>query len=569
MRKKVVTILLAIGATLLLSACGGDEEPKKVSITFKQDGQQDIAKTIEVGESIYDIPSPMDKTGYTVTWDTDEFTHIYEDMTVYAVETANTYTITYNANGGDIDTSTQEVTFDAQTTLKTPTREDYAFEGWYYGETLMESGKWTIASDITLVAAWEDVRPTYTVTFVDGEFHKEIALKKGDSVADDAVPAFIGKTGYTAAWDKAYTNIQENTTITAVYTPKTYTITYQAEGYAIDGNTATLTFDALCSTLDMSLTSVEYNFLGWRYGNMTYTNQSVWNIADNVTLTADWIEKGQALILFVDTSGEQRRTVYVGDTLTDIPTPTVKEGYDVSTDWYVDETCKEVASFENITQSITVYAKATPKTYKVTYKAEGFAIDGTTVNLTYDAYCWHLEMGLAQSGYDFLGWKYGDTTYIDSSKWDVADDVEITAAWKEKEKFTITFVNIDGTTVTKTAYKGETLTDIPPLPESDKTGYEYTWDVESFSNIQESFTTTAQETPKTYTITFNLKGGYLRQTTLKVRYGEDYVLPTPLHAKSNFLHWTYNGEEFAASGKWTIDGDIQLVAVWDTYTNDY
>lgn len=568
MRKKVFTVLLAMGATLLLGACGSEEEVKKVNVTFKQDGQQDIVKTIEAGDFIIDLPSPTDKPGYTVTWDIEEFTHIYDDMTVYAVETANTYTITYNANGGDIDTSTQEVTFDAQTTLKTPTREDYAFLGWYWGETKVENGQWTIASDVTLTAAWEDVR-TYTVTFVDGEFHKEIEVKRGDSVVDSDVPEFVGKTGYTAAWDKAYTNIQENTTITAVYTPKTYTITYQAEGYSMDGTTALLTFDAPCTALDMSLTKEGYDFLGWKYGEMTYTNQTVWNIADNVTLTADWLEKGQLLIMFVDTNGVQRKTVYAGDTLTEIPTPTEKAGYDVSTDWYIDETCKEVASFENITQNMTVYAKATPKTYTITYKAEGFDIDGRTVNLTYDAYCWPLEMSLTKVGYDFIGWQYGDATYVDSSKWDIADNVEITPVWKEKEQFTITFVNIDGTTITKTVYKGETLTDIPTLPMSDKVGYEYAWDAESFSNIQQSFTTTAQETPKTYTITFDLKGGYLSQTTLKVRYGEDYVLPTPLHAKSDFLYWTYNGAKFAESGKWTIDGDIVLVAVWDSYTNDY
>ena len=68
--------------------------------------------------------------------------------------TPNTYTITYDVNGGMLDNTTQTVTYDATSTLAIPTRTGYTFAGWYYGEAKIEDGPWTVAKDITLTAKW-------------------------------------------------------------------------------------------------------------------------------------------------------------------------------------------------------------------------------------------------------------------------------------------------------------------------------------------------------------------------------------------------------------------------------
>ena len=569
MRKMIKILLLTLGATLLLSACGEVETKQNIYVTFKQKGQEDIVKTIEVGDTLVDVPTPVDKIGYKVAWDTSDFTNIYADMVVQAVETANTYTITYDANSGFVENTTQAVVYDSQITLETPTKEDYEFLGWYYGETLVEHGKWTIAQDVTLVAEWEDERPVYTVTFIDGMQVKEVAVKKGEDVASSDVPAFVGKTGYSVAWDNTdLTNIQGNITVNAIYTPNTYTATYKAEGYDIDGGTVELTFGEPCTALDMSLTDGTRNFLGWRYGDITYTDASIWDIAENVELSADWADKDQVLITFIDTDGSvERKYAYIGDDFTDIPSP--KVGYSVV--WYTDEACTQEASFENITQAMTVYASATPLTYTITYKAEGFDIDGKTINLTYDSYCMILEMGLMKVGYSFLGWRYGDTIYTDISKWDVADNVEIVAEWKEKEQITVTFVHLDGSKTTETIYQGDSLTTLPQLPENNKVGYEYAWDRDDFFSIQEDITVRAIEKPKTYKIKLNTNGHGLTKT-VNVTYNEAYTLPTLTHTSYEFRYWMYNGEKISTSGTWLIDeadGVIELIAVWDAYTGEY
>ena len=157
MKKSLIIFLLALGTCFALTACdraGGEQSSsskesstsivtsssekesssieevrQNVTVTFKQNGQNDVVRTLEKGTSLINVPTPKEKTGYTVAWDTTSFTDINEDMVVNAVETANTYTVTYDANGGTVAVATQEVTFDAVTTLAEPTKEDYLFNG--------------------------------------------------------------------------------------------------------------------------------------------------------------------------------------------------------------------------------------------------------------------------------------------------------------------------------------------------------------------------------------------------------------------------------------------------------
>ena len=56
--------------------------------------------------------------------------------TLYAQWLISSYTYTYNANGGSVDTSTVLYTYgDPNITLRTPTRTSYQFNGWYTADT--------------------------------------------------------------------------------------------------------------------------------------------------------------------------------------------------------------------------------------------------------------------------------------------------------------------------------------------------------------------------------------------------------------------------------------------------
>ena len=80
------------------------------------------------------------------------------ESTTFAA-TANTYTVTFNANGGTTPTASKSVTYDSTYgTLPSPTRTGYSFAGWYTaasgGTQVMASTTVAITANQTLYAHW-------------------------------------------------------------------------------------------------------------------------------------------------------------------------------------------------------------------------------------------------------------------------------------------------------------------------------------------------------------------------------------------------------------------------------
>lgn len=151
----------------------------KYKITWKQGDIESELDPLNVAyKSQVDLPIP-EKTGYTFTgWKSDvkgdntlynketPFTMPSHDVTMTAQWQINTYTVTYNGNGGTIGiyTGRDDVTYNASYKIKnvsgiTPTRFGYQFCGWKIngsGDTLQAGSSFTMpANDVTLVAQWE------------------------------------------------------------------------------------------------------------------------------------------------------------------------------------------------------------------------------------------------------------------------------------------------------------------------------------------------------------------------------------------------------------------------------
>ncbi|MBS7403842.1 MAG: InlB B-repeat-containing protein, partial [Eubacteriales bacterium] len=128
------------------------------------------------------LPTPT-RTGYTFNgWFTAQTdgskvessttVKTASNHTIYAHWTANTYTVTANANGGTISTTygwwtiandkktaTKQVTYDSTyVTLPTPTRTGYTFAGWFTAQTdgskVESSTTVKTASNHTIYAHW-------------------------------------------------------------------------------------------------------------------------------------------------------------------------------------------------------------------------------------------------------------------------------------------------------------------------------------------------------------------------------------------------------------------------------
>jgi uncharacterized repeat protein (TIGR02543 family) len=111
---------------------------------------------------------------------------------------------------------------------------------------------------------------SYTVTFVD--WNRTILAQRIVSYGDAALaPANPVRTGHTfAGWDRPYSYITSNLTVTAQYYPHTFTITF------VDYNdtvlkSVTVTYGA-SETPPMSPTRSGYTFTGWDQPASTWTH---------------------------------------------------------------------------------------------------------------------------------------------------------------------------------------------------------------------------------------------------------------------------------------------------------
>lgn len=136
--------------------------PIEYTVTFVIDGTETEVKAA-YGTLLSAVTAPAipDKTGYTDTppvWSLPGETVIEGDLTVTAVYTADTYTITFDSAGGSpVDAVTvrygEFITAPAE-----PTREGYVFVGWYLDGAVYTFGS-TADEDLTLTAVWHAETP--------------------------------------------------------------------------------------------------------------------------------------------------------------------------------------------------------------------------------------------------------------------------------------------------------------------------------------------------------------------------------------------------------------------------
>lgn len=160
-------------------------ETQSFTVTFnKQDGSSNTEQSVTSGEKIIKPADPT-RTGYTFggwykneactepwNFDTDTVT---KNLTLYAKwtreETVTGYTITFNGNGGSVTPSTAKTGANGKlSSLPTPTRDGYQFEGWYTESTggTKVSTATTFTQNTTIYAHWtkaDETKDEFTVTF--------------------------------------------------------------------------------------------------------------------------------------------------------------------------------------------------------------------------------------------------------------------------------------------------------------------------------------------------------------------------------------------------------------------
>lgn len=175
-----------------------------------------------------------------------------------------------------------------------------------------------------------------------------------------------------------------------------------------------------------------------------------------------------------------------------------------------------------------------------------------------------------KDGYSFEGWYNGSTKFKFTTE--ITEDITLTAKWKELT-YTVTFNANGGSSVASQQIKHNGNA---TQPTTTRKGYDFVeWQLNGtkfdFSTaITSNITLTAawkqQADAEFVTITFDVNGGELSETTMQVV--KDGVvtaneLPTPTRSGYTFVSWQLDGEEFTST---TATGNFTLVAKWKSTT---
>ena len=236
-------------------------------------------------------------------------------LNLYAVWTAQSYTVSFDANGGSTTTASKEVTYgNTYGTLPTATRTGYDFAGWYTekeaGTAIIADNTVSITGDTTLYARW--TAKQFTVSFDTNKgagsstptVVNSINVTYDDSYGNLPV---TGRTGYDfAGWYTASSGgtrvtadtkvtLTENQTLYARWTANTYKVTFKANGGSFADSatekSVTQTYDSNYKLPSETPTRAGYAFEGW-YTSSTAGDQiaatTKMTTAGTQTLYAQW-----------------------------------------------------------------------------------------------------------------------------------------------------------------------------------------------------------------------------------------------------------------------------------------
>lgn len=558
------------------------------------------------------------KTGYTFTgWNTkaDGKGTAYADgasvknltdskdgvVTLYAQWKANRYTLTYNANGGTVSTSSKTLEYgDAFGTLPTPKRDGHKFLGWYTsatGGTKVSETTKIGAENTTIYAHWDaytlsinyhadgaeyfsdydlnNNKELGTVNVTGKDIVKVQTVKYGSKLPDYGIldGNRFTKTGYTA--ENSVMILKGGTSLSVI---EPYT--------AIELATKAGKQEAF-KTEDVSIDIYPKWVINW-YSNKV--DHWAWGFRNQEGNNGG---KNEAYKIDTTSFDAVFNTTFIMD---ESKQTTLPKGFHLQNKFgtsAIDGTWQNYPFGTKVTQSAKSlrfeYAYA-PTTYKIAYNLNGGTNNSDNPSSYNILYGVSLKNPTRQ-GYTFSGWYNGDTKvnginegkganfassaelYSELEKRTIGD-VTLEARWTPT-KYTLSFDPNGGTVnpTSKTVSYGSPYGDLPTPTKSGNTFLG--WFTEKDGGTKVSSTTTmdasnvtvyAHWNPSKCTVSFGASGdfGGLNKTyTTGQVLG---VLPTPTKEGYKFLGWYYQdayGTEIKATSQTVVTGNMQLYARWE------
>ena len=580
---KVYSFDTPVTADMTLTASWKTAQVKTHTVTFTGAGD-DFIQTVADGSSAT-VPTVPSKKGYTFDgWYSgdslyDFTTPVTDDLTVEAHWTKNTYTVSFDSNGGS-DVDSQQVEYkDTVSQPDNPTLDGYTFQGWTLDGDPYDFNT-PVTSSITLKALWSKNTPVakkHTVTFDSSEGSKvdSQTVKEGDPVSKPDNPTREGYTfnGWLLGGDPYdfTTPVMQDLTLTASWTKNksTYTVKFDLNGG--DGNIADQKVKE-GSTIDRPAnpTREGYTFMGWQY------EDSDWNflntVASNMTLTAQWkrneVKKYTVAFDTADGTSIDPQTIRDGGKVSKPDDPT-REGYEFK-GWTLNGVDYDFTAPVKADLVLTaVWTPVKPKTYTITFDTDG----GTVVpsQTVKDKGTATEPTAPTKTGYEFKGWLLDGKTYDFTTP--VTKDVTLKAKWEKTkvESYTVAFNSAEGSEVaSQTVEQGKTA--VKP-DDPTREGYTflgwyagdaaYDWDTPVTGNLilTAHWQKDEQPQPKTYTVTFDYQNGSPSDTRT-VSEGNTVSPPeNPVRDGYDFQGWVaIDGSEF--DFEQPITSDTLVSAKW-------
>ena len=313
---------------------------------------------------------------------------INTDTTIYAmwqdtVPPVQTYTVTYDSNGGNGQMASQ--TLEAGQTLTLPlcgftAPSGQRFKTWQIGSSNYAIGAtYVVNSDIVVKAIWEDIPVTkYTVTFD----------KNGGSGSMDSLTVNAGTT----------ITLPENK-----FTAPTNKI-----------------------------------FDGWSINNQKYAIGASFVVSANTTVKATWVDDPNAefTVTFSANGGSgsmPSQTLKYGTVITLPANEFGAPSNRVFKNWQIGSTNYEVGATYTVTANVTVKAYWEYIKRTITFDANGGTGTMSPVQVNSgSSYTLPSSTFTAPSGKAFKAWQIGTTEYNAGASITVTSDLTLKALWKDK-----------------------------------------------------------------------------------------------------------------------------------------
>lgn len=486
-----------------------------------------ITKTY--GSELGTLPT-CSRTGYTfLGWYTassggtkiSTTTKITGTVTYYAQWSINSYTLTYNVNGGNaVSPASKSVQYgSAYGTLPTPTRASdaqytYTFAGWYTaatGGTQVTAATKMSAKDTTVYAHWTSNTRSYTVSYQTtygtlNRTSQSVAYNSKGSCTltmpnntAEFTYTFVG--WYTAA-NGGGTKVGSELTLetpaikgTVTYyayvtrSTRSYTHTFNANGGGtVSPATITKAYNTALGTLP-TVSRTGYTFVGW-FDTSAASGGTQATTTTKVTGTKTWYARwyiNSYTFTFNENGGNTPSTTTItkeyNTSVGTLPTCTrnADNTYTYAFAGWFDTSASsggtQLTTATKVTSNKTWYARwtSTYKNYTVTWDGNGGTPSKSSSSFHYNDALGTLPTA-TRTGYTFKGWSTSKTGTVNvSTTTKVTANVTYYAVWTINS-YTWTFDANGGTgDTTKTLNYNATLSTLPTASRASTAANNYTF----------------------------------------------------------------------------------------------